>query len=87
MYWANRKSEFYGTKLNSLGPIGLRLATLGLSALDFIMERLTAGSIFNLIPEEMEYQNDSLSPRGPMLVRCSRDGHQGGHRAASTRNA
>ena len=38
MYWANRKSEFYGTRLNSLGPIALRLATAGLSSLDFIME-------------------------------------------------
>lgn len=55
MYWANEKSEFYGTKLNSLGPLSLRLAEFGLSALDFIMERLTAGSIFNLIPEDLEY--------------------------------
>ena len=87
MYWGNRKSEFYGTKLDSLGPIGLRLATFGLSALDFITERLTAGSIFNLMPEELEYQDDPQSPRGPMLVRWFRNGHQGGHRAASTRNA
>ena len=70
MYWANRKSEFYGTKLHSLGPIGLRLATLGLSALDFIMERLTAGSIFNLMPEELEYQDHQL-PLGPVLVKWS----------------
>ena len=75
MYWANRKSEFYGTRLTSLGPIGLRLATLGLGALDFIMERLTAGSIFNLMPEEMEYQ-DYQSPPGPMLVKSSGNGHQ-----------
>lgn len=87
MYWGNRKSEFYGTKLDSLGPMGLRLATFGLSALDFVMERLTAGSIFNLMPEELEYQDDVQLPRGPMLVRWSRNGHQGGHHAASTRNA
>jgi hypothetical protein len=67
MYWANRKSEFYGTKLDSLGPIGLCLATLGLSALDFIAERLTAGSIFNLMPEELEYQDHQLPP-GPVLL-------------------
>ena len=86
MYWVNRKSDFYGTRLDSLGPIGLPLATLGLSALDFIMERLTAGSIFNLIPEELEYHDDPQLPRGPMLVRWSRS-PQGGHRGASTRNA
>lgn len=33
--------------------IGLGLATLDLSALDFIMERLTAGSIFDLMPEKL----------------------------------
>lgn len=87
MYWGNRKSEFYGTKLDSLGPIGLRLATCGLSALDFITERLTAGSIFNLMPEELEDQDDVQLPRGPMLVRWFRNGNQGGHHAASTRNA
>jgi len=87
MYWANRKSEFYGTKLDSLGPIGLRFAMLGLSALDFMMERLTAGSIFNLMPEELEYQDDSQLPCGPLLVRWFRNGHQGGHHAASIRNA
>ena len=75
MYWANRKSEFYGTKLNSFGPIGLRLATLGLSVLDFIMERLTAGSIFNLMPEELEYQDHQLPP-GPMLVKWSGNGRR-----------
>lgn len=75
MYWADRKSEFYGTKLNSLGPIALRLATAGLSSLDFIMERLTAGSIFNLMPEELEYQDHQLPP-GPVLVKWSRNGHR-----------
>jgi len=75
MYWANEKSEFYGTKLNSLGPISLRLAALGLSALDFIMERLTAGSIFNLIPEDLEYQDHQLPP-GPVLVKWSLNGHR-----------
>lgn len=73
MYWANRKSDFFGTKLDSLGPIGLRFATLILSALDFIMERLTAGSVFNLMPEELEYQDHQLPP-GPVLVRWSRNG-------------
>jgi hypothetical protein len=75
MYWANRKSEFYGTRLNSLGPIALRLATSGLSSLDFIMERLTAGSIFNLMPEELEYQDHQLPP-GPVLVKWSENGHR-----------
>lgn len=75
MYWANRKSDFYGTKLDSLGPIGLRVAMLGLSALDFIMERLTAGSIFNLMPEELEYQDRHL-PLGPVLVRWSGNGRR-----------
>ena len=68
MYWANRKSDFYGTRLDSLGPIRLRLATLGLSALDFIMERLTAGSIFNLMPEELEIQ-EYQSPPGPLFAK------------------
>lgn len=75
MYWANRKSDFYGTRLDSLGPIRLRLATLGLSALDLIMERLTAGSIFNLMPEELEYR-DYQSPPSPFLVKSSGDGRQ-----------
>ena len=85
MYWANRKSDFYGTRLDSLGPVALRLATLGLSALEFVMERLTAGSIFNLIPEELEYQ-DLQMQRGPVLVRWSRNGRQRGSHAASTGN-
>lgn len=75
MYWANRKSEFYGTRLDSLGPIRLRLATLGLSVIDFVMQRLTAGSIFNLMPEEFEYQDCQL-PTGPVLVRASGNGHR-----------
>jgi hypothetical protein len=75
MYWANRKSEFYGTRLKSLGPTALRLTTAGLSLLDFIMERLTAGSIFNLIPEELEYQDHQLPP-GPVLVKSSGNGHR-----------
>ncbi|HUN86259.1 MAG TPA: hypothetical protein VMU48_17905 [Terracidiphilus sp.] len=74
MYWANRKSEFYGTRLDSLGPIRLRFATFGLSVLDFVTERLTAGSIFNLMPEELEYQ-DYQPPPGPVLVRKSGNGH------------
>jgi hypothetical protein len=53
----------------------MRLATLGLSVVDFIMERLTAGSIFNLMPEELEYQDYQLPP-GPVLVRASRNGHR-----------
>jgi hypothetical protein len=75
MYWANRKSDFYGTKLDSLGPIGLRFTMLILSALDLIMERLTSGSIFNLMPEELEYQDHQLPP-GPTLVRWSGNGHR-----------
>jgi hypothetical protein len=75
MYWANRKSEFYGTRLDSLGPVRLRLATLGLSVVDFVMQRLTAGSIFNLMPEELEYQDCQL-PLGPVLVRAWGNGHR-----------
>jgi hypothetical protein len=75
MYWANRKSEFYGTRLDSLGPIRLSLAILGLSAIDFVIQRLTAGSIFNLMPEELEYQDGQL-PSGPVLVRASGNGHR-----------
>jgi len=73
MYWANRRSAFYGARLISLGPVGLCLATFGLSALDFITERLTAGSIFNLMPEGLEYQEHQLPP-GPVLVRSSGNG-------------
>lgn len=76
MYWANPKSAFYGTKLDSLGPIGLRLAMIGLSAFDFIIERLTAGSIFNLMPEELEYQDRQSSTLGPVLVRWSGNQHR-----------
>jgi len=75
MYWVNRKSVFYGTRLDSLGPIRLRLATLGLSVLDFVMEWLTAGSIFNLMPEELEYQ-DYQPPLGPVLVRAGGNGRR-----------
>jgi hypothetical protein len=75
MYWANRKSEFYGTRLDSLGPIRLRLATFSLSVIDFVMQRLTAGSIFNLMSEDLEYQDYQLPP-GPVLVRASGDGHR-----------
>lgn len=75
MYWANQKSEFYGTRLDSLGPIRLRLATLGLSVIDSVTQRLTAGSIFNLMPEELEYQ-DYQSPPRPVLVRAPRNGHR-----------
>ena len=75
MYWANRKSDFYGTRLDSLGPIRLCMATLGLSVFDFIMERLTAGSIFNMMPEELEYQ-DYQPPPEPLLVQSSGSGHR-----------
>ena len=75
MYWANRKSAFYGTRLDSLGPVRLRLATLGLSAVDFITERLTAGTVFNLMPEELEYQDYQLPPR-ESSVRASENAHQ-----------
>jgi len=75
MYWANRKSDFYGTKLDSLGPIRLRLTVLGLRALDFIMNRVTAGSVFNLMPEELEDQDYQL-PAGPKLVRSPKNSHR-----------
>jgi len=75
MYWANRKSLFYGTKLDALGPIGLRVTSFFLITLDSITERLTAGSIFNLMPKELEYQ-DHQPPLGPVLVRWSGNGHR-----------
>jgi len=46
MYWCNPKSEFYGVKLEKLGPIRLRLTMLKLTIADFLMERWARDPIF-----------------------------------------
>ncbi len=38
MYWNNPRSEFYGAKLDRLGPIRLRLTVAVLSVVDCVME-------------------------------------------------
>ena len=55
MYWNNPRSEFYGAKLDRLGPIRLRLTVAIFSVIDYIMERLTAGTIFNLLPDDFDF--------------------------------
>ena len=72
MYWNNPRSEFYGAKLDRLGPIRLRLTVAVFSVIDYIMERLTAGTILNLLPEDFDcFEN----PRGagPTLVNRAGD--------------
>jgi hypothetical protein len=54
MYWSNPRSEFYGAKLDRLGPIRLRLTVAVFSVIDYIIERLTAGTIFNLLPDDFD---------------------------------
>ena len=68
MYWSNPRSEFFGAKLDRLGPIRLRLAVAVFSVIDYIMERLTAGTIFNLLPDDFDFFEH---PRGagPTLVK------------------
>jgi hypothetical protein len=55
MYWNNPRSEFYGAKLDRLGPIRLRLAVAALSVVDYVMQRITAGTIFNLLPDDFDF--------------------------------
>ena len=55
MYWSNPRSEFYGAKLDRLGPIRLRLTVAVLRVVDYVMQRITAGTIFNLLPDDFEF--------------------------------
>jgi hypothetical protein len=68
MYWNNPKSEFYGIKLDGLGPVRLRLTMVGLMAVDYVFQRSTAGTIFNLLPDDCEFWEHRHLP-GPALVR------------------
>lgn len=70
MYWNNPKSEFYGAKLDRLGPVRLRLVTIMLTMADHVMQRLTEGSIFNLLPDDIDYCEHRRAS-GPELVRRS----------------
>ena len=54
MCWNNPRSEFYGARLDRLGTIRLRLAVAALSVVDCVMQRITAGTIFNLIPDDLD---------------------------------
>jgi hypothetical protein len=55
MYWNNTRSEFYGAKLDRLGPIRLRVAVAALSVVDYVMQWITAGTIFNLLPDDFDF--------------------------------
>ena len=68
MYWNNPRSEFYGAKLDRLGPIRLHLAVAAFSVIDYIMEGLTAGTIFNLLPDDFEFSEHRHESR-PTLVK------------------
>ena len=72
MYWNNPRSEFYGAKLDRLGPIRRRFTIAVFSAIDYIMERLTAGTIFNLLPDELDFF-EHQSGAGPTLVERAGD--------------
>ena len=70
MYWNNLKSEFYGAKLDGLGPIRLRLVILVLTMVDYLLQRLAQASIFNLLHDDFDLCEDRR-PSGPKLVRRS----------------
>jgi hypothetical protein len=70
MYWNNLKSEFYGAKLDGLGPIRLRLVIFVLTMVDYLMQRLAQASIFNLLHDDFDLCEDRR-PSGPELVRRS----------------
>jgi hypothetical protein len=76
MYWSNPRSEFYGAKLDRLGPISLRLAVAALSVADYVMQRITAGTIFNLLPDDIDLYEHRRLP-GPTLVKRSKQTPQG----------
>jgi hypothetical protein len=54
MNCSNPRSEFYGAKLDRLGPIRLRLTVATRRVVDYVMQRITAGTIFNLIPDDLD---------------------------------
>jgi hypothetical protein len=68
MYWNSPRSEFYGAKLDRLGPIRLRLTVAALSVVDYVMQRITAGTIFNLLPDDFEFSEHRHESR-PTLVK------------------
>jgi hypothetical protein len=70
MYWNNPRSEFYGVKLDRLGPIRLRLAVAALSVVDYVAQRITAGTIFNLLPDDIDLYEHPRLP-GLTLVKRS----------------
>jgi hypothetical protein len=55
MNCSNPRSEFYGAKLDRLGPIRLRLTVAARRVVDYVMEELTAGTIFNLFPDVLDF--------------------------------
>ena len=71
MYWSNPRSEFYGAKLDRLGPVRLRLTVAALSVVDYVMQRITAGTIFNLLPDDFEFSERWHGSR-PTLVKCAK---------------
>ena len=75
MYWNNPRSEFYGAKLDRLGPIRLRLAVAALSVVDYLMQRFTAGTIFNLLPDDFDFFEHRRGS-GPKLVKRAEDTFQ-----------
>jgi hypothetical protein len=72
MYSNNPRSEFYGAKLDRLGPIRLRLTVAVFSMIDYIMERLTPGTIFNLLPDDFDFFEHPQEAR-PILVKRTGD--------------
>ena len=70
MYWNNLRSEFYGAKLDRLGPIRLRLIMAVFSVIDYIMERLTAGTVFNLLPDDFEFSEHRHESRPTLVERA-----------------
>jgi hypothetical protein len=70
MYWNNLKSEFYGAKLNGLGPRRFRLVVAVLTIVDYVMQRLTQGSIFNLSGDDFDLC-EHRRPSRPELVKRS----------------
>ena len=72
MYWNNPRSEFYGVKLDRLGPIRLRFTMFVLSVTDSIMETLTAGTIFNLLLDDFDLFEHPREA-GPTLVERAGD--------------
>ena len=55
MYWSNLDPTD-SAKSDRLGPIRLRLTVAALSVVDYVMQRITAGTIFNLLPDDFEFR-------------------------------